>query len=61
MRVSDWNVELLTDVAAMPRLNPEIELYGRTYLETLSPLCCLGPNFLWERLVSPDSVLDKQR
>lgn len=29
MRVHEWNVQLLTDVAAVPRLRPDLELYGQ--------------------------------
>ena len=29
MRLHEWNVQLLTDVAAIPRLRPDLELYGQ--------------------------------
>ena len=29
MRVHEWNVNLLTDVSALPRLRPEYELFGQ--------------------------------
>ncbi len=53
MRVSEWSVYMLTDVSALPRLHPQIELYGQPDQNAMKHV------FRWEG--RPDNVIYEPR